>query len=96
MSGAHQDMPEESISRILIINLNFKRRKKLPNGSYDRIRLLIFNQAVLHGKDSVGTLHINAGNDLPLFVPGHDRMDFVPVMPRILHTGDGMNPAVRL
>ncbi len=79
-------MAQEAVPRILIVYLHFKRRDQLPDRPDDIVCLLILNKTGIHRKNKMGPLLVYAGNDPPLPVPGHDRMDLISVMPGVLHS----------
>ena len=95
MGGAHQDMAQEAVSGILIEYLHFEGWKKFTDRSDDLIRLFVLDQACLHRENRVGSLFVYAGDDTAFPVAGHDCMDLVPVMERVVHADDLLNPAER-
>ena len=95
MGGAHQDMAQEAVSGILIEYLHFEGWKKFTDRSDDFVRLFVLDQACLHRENRVGSLLVYAGDDTSFPVAGHDRMDLVPVMERVVHADDLLDPAER-
>ena len=71
------------------------RRKKFTDRSDDLVRLFVLDQACLHRENRVGSLFIYTGDDMTFPVAGHDCMDLVPVMERVVHADDLLDPAER-
>src|SRR5699024_11463402 len=60
----------------------------LPIFPDDPVRPLILNQAILHLHQTMGSFLINSGNNAAIPFSGKGCMNFVSVMPRILHSDD--------
>ena len=82
---AYQHMAQKAVSGILIIGPYLKGAQHSPDRTNNRIRLLIFNQAVLHRHHLMGILLINSGYRISSPVMGKYRMYLMPVMERIFH-----------
>ena len=95
MSGADQDMAQQSVSGILIVGTDMKRFQQSPDRYDDLIRLGILDQAAVHRNDPVALLLIDAGNGIMITVLAEYRMYLVPVMLRMLHGNDTLDLAKR-
>ena len=88
MSGADQNMAQQSVSSILIVGTDMKRFQQSPDRDNDLIRFGILDQAAVHGNDPVALLFINAGDGVMITVFTKHSMYLVPVMLRMLHGND--------
>ena len=95
MSGADQDMAQQSVSGVLIVRADMKRFQQPSYRDNDLIRLGILDQATVHGNDPVALLFINAGDGIVIPVLAEYRMYLVPVMLRVLHGDDTLDLAKR-
>ena len=95
MGGAHQDMAQEAVSGILIEYLHFEGWKKFTDRSDDLIRLLFSIRHVSTGRTVWVPSLYTPEMIRPFLSRGHDCMDLVPVMERVVHADDLLNPAER-
>ena len=79
-------MKERSFKPVSYTHLDVYKRQ-------DLVRLFVLDQACRHRENRVGSLFIYTGDDTTFPVAGHDRMNLVPVMERVVHADDLLNPA---
>ena len=85
MTGADQDMAQQSVSGILIVGTDMEWFQQSTDRYNDLIRFCILDQTAVHGNDPVALLLINPGNGVVITVLAEYRMYLVPVMLRMLH-----------
>ena len=85
MSGADQDMAQQSVSGILIVGTDMKRFQQPSYRYNDLIRFGILDQAAVHGNDPVALLLIDAGNGIMITILAEYRVYLITVMLRMLH-----------
>lgn len=90
-----QDVPHQARARVLPVRPDLEFAQQPPDRRDDRVRLLVLDQALVHGHDLMRPHAVDARDHVAAAVPGKDRMRLVAVVEGILHPHDVLHRAER-
>lgn len=92
----YHHVAQQSVFRILVVNLYFKGRNQFPDGSDDFIRLFVFQHTFLHRNNVMGSFLIHSRQRLSVPPMGKRGIHLIPVMFRLLHANHAFQLHIRL